>query len=309
MKKVHFETETDGFYGVYWECKKNSDVAMIMMLGDDVEDYAARSGVKWLHELGVNVMSMAPAKKDYGHHNYPLERIETAIMWLKNNGIRKIGIVGASTTGTLALVAASYFNDITLTIGMTPSDFVWQGFMQGKKDGCREWPIEGESLFSYKGEPLPFMPFVYQHPDYWRVIAAESKRTGDMINSWKLFDDSEKAHPHRPEEMIRVEDIKGRLLLIGASDDCLWDTVKYIRRMKERLKERPHECKVEIAVYKHGTHFVFPESMLRTMIPVFSGTFVKMAFKAARKYPKECRETRRNIDWRVRKAIKKWKSE
>lgn len=31
-----------------------------------------------------------------------------------------------------------------------PSDFVWLGFMQGKKDGCKEWPIEGESLFSYR---------------------------------------------------------------------------------------------------------------------------------------------------------------
>ena len=72
--------------------------------------------------------------------------------------------------------------------------------MQGQKDGCREWPVEGESLFSYKGEPLPFMPFVYKHPDYWRVIATESKRTGNMINSWKLFNDSEKAHPHRPKK-------------------------------------------------------------------------------------------------------------
>ena len=34
-----------------------------------------------------------------------------------------------------------------------------QSIMQGKKDGCKEWPIEGESLFSYKGEPLPYMPF------------------------------------------------------------------------------------------------------------------------------------------------------
>ena len=46
---------------------------------------------------------------------------------------------------------------------MTPSDFVWQGFMQGKKDGCKEWPMVGESLFSYKGKPLPYMPFCYQH--------------------------------------------------------------------------------------------------------------------------------------------------
>ncbi|MBD5549538.1 MAG: acyl-CoA thioester hydrolase, partial [Lachnospiraceae bacterium] len=298
--------ETDGFYGAYWKTKNKSDSAMILMLGDDPEDYMARSGVKWLHRLGVNVMSMSPGKKDYGHHNYPLERIENAIMWLKKNGIRKIGIAGASTTGTLALTAAAYFNDITLTIGMTPSDFIWQGFMRGKKDGCREWPVEGESLFSYKGEPLPFMPFVYKHPDYWKVIATESKRTGDMVNSKILFDDSEKAHSHRPEEMIPVEKIKGKLLLIGASDDCLWDTVKYINRMEERLRKCPHDCIVEIAVYEHGTHFVFPESMLKTMVPVFSGMFVKMAFKAAREYPKECKETRLDIDRRVRKAIQEW---
>ena len=74
-------------------------------------------------------------KKDYGHHNYPLERIEKAITWLKSHGNAKIGIAGASTTGTLALTAASLFDDISLTIAMTPSDFVWQGFMQGKKDG------------------------------------------------------------------------------------------------------------------------------------------------------------------------------
>lgn len=72
---------------------------------------------------------------------------------------QKIGIAGASTTGTLALTAAAMFPEITLTIAMTPSDFVWQGFMQGKKDGCKEWPVEGESLFSYAGKPLPYMPF------------------------------------------------------------------------------------------------------------------------------------------------------
>ena len=33
----------------------------------------------------VNVMTMSPGKKDYGHHNYPLERIEKAINWLKEH--------------------------------------------------------------------------------------------------------------------------------------------------------------------------------------------------------------------------------
>ena len=106
--------------------------------------------------------------------------------------------------------------------------------------------------------------------------------------------------------MIRVENIKGRLLLIGASDDVLWDTVKYICRMEERLKNRTHECKVEIAVYEHGTHFIFPESMLRMILPVFSEAFIKMAFQAARKYPEECKETRMDVDRKIRKVITEW---
>ena len=79
MKHIHFDIETDGFYGAYWACKTASDHAIIAMLGDDPEDYLARLSVKWVLRQGVNVMTMSPGKKDYGHHNYPLERIERAI--------------------------------------------------------------------------------------------------------------------------------------------------------------------------------------------------------------------------------------
>lgn len=129
MRHLHFDLQSDGFYGAYWPCKTPSTCAMIAMIGDDPEDYLARSCVKWLHRFGVNVLTMSPAKKDYGHHNYPLERIETAIGWLKARDIRKIGIVGASTTGTLALTAASYFSDITLSSGL----FVRFAFQSARK--------------------------------------------------------------------------------------------------------------------------------------------------------------------------------
>lgn len=307
MKRIHFDVETDGFYGAYWKCKEETDCGVIAMLGDDPEDYMARSAVKWLLRKGVNVMTMSPGKKDYGHHNYPLERVETAIGWMKAHGNRKIGIAGVSTTGTLALTAAAYFPDITLTIAMTPSDFIWQGFMQGEKDGCKEWPIEGESLFTYRGKPLPYMPFVYQHPKYWQVVQAESKRAGDMLNSRKLFDDSETAHPLQEEEMIPVENIKGKLLAIGAEDDGLWDAAKYVRRMEKRLAQKTHDCQVEAVTYQHGTHFVFPESMIKTMLPIGSGLFVKLAFHAAREYPKECKATREDIDRRISKTLEEWR--
>ena len=190
---------------------------------------------------------------------------------------------------------------------MTPSDFVWQGFMQGKKDGCKEWPIEGESLFSYKGKPLPYMPFCCKHPDYWHMISEESKRTGNMVASRKLFDDSEAAHPITEEEFIKVENICGKLFLVGAEDDALWDTAKYIRRMEKRLAEKPHSCEVEAVVYEHGTHFVFPDGMLTTMLPVGSALFVKLAFSAAKKYPRECKTARIDIDRRMTRVICDWR--
>ena len=258
MKHLHFDVETDGFYGAYWACAGGSSCAVIAMIGDDPEDRLARSAAKWLCGRGVNVLTMSPAKKDYGHHNYPLERMEAAISWLKANGNKKIGIAGASTTGTLALTAAAMFPEITLTIAMTPSDFVWQGFMQGKKDGC--------------------------------------------------FDDSEAAHPIEPEEYIPVENIHGKLLLIGAEDDVLWDAARYIHRMEKRLAEKPHECEVETAVYAHGTHFVFPEGMLKIMLPVGAGLFVRLAFQAAKQFPEACRQTRQDIDRRVSAAIHTWTS-
>ena len=171
------------------------------------------------------------------------------------------------------------------------------------------WIIEDDydSEFRYRGKPLPYMPFCYQHPDYWHCIAAESKRAGDMVNSRKLFDDSETAHPIEPEEYIPVENIRGKLLLIGAEDDALWDTAKYIRRMEKRLAEKPHECEIETMVYAHGTHFVFPEGMLKIMLPVGSGLFVKFAFQAAKKYPKECRQTRIDIEKRMCRVLAEWK--
>lgn len=61
MDKIHFDVETAGFYGAYWDCGKGTDTAMI---GDAPEDYMAKGAVKWLHSYGVNVLTMFPAKKE-----------------------------------------------------------------------------------------------------------------------------------------------------------------------------------------------------------------------------------------------------
>lgn len=309
MKKQFFSNEKDGFYGTYYENPKGANCAMIGLFGDDPNDFMAKCGAKWLHKNGVNVMCMSPDVKNYGHVNFPLERIETAIKWLKSHGNKKIGIMGMSTAGMDSLVAASYFPDITLTFGLTPSDFVWQGFEQGEKDGCKEWPIPDASTLSWQGKPLAYMPFVYAHPEYYHKIEEETKGSGDITRSTHLFIDSEKAREHTEEKMIKVENIKGKLIMVGADDDSFWEAGKYVRRMDKRLKERPHECDYEALTYEHGTHFVLPETMLRKALPVGLKFVMKFIFKAAKDYPKECEQTRKDIDRRLSAALKQWVAE
>ena len=138
MEKIK-ETQK-GFYGCYWPLE-GSTCAIIAMLGDDCEDYMAKVAVKWMQNTyGVSMLTLSPGHKDYSHHNLPVERIGAAITYLKERGIKKISIAGASTTGMYALIAASYYPEITLTIAMTPADFVMEGFYQGKRDGQTEWP-------------------------------------------------------------------------------------------------------------------------------------------------------------------------
>ena len=306
MKKIYFDIEKDGFYGLYYINPKKSDCTMIALWGDDIQDAMAKCGVKWLHKQGVNVLCMSPAPKDYSHVNMPLERFEKAINYLKTNGIRKVGIIGISTTGTDALVAASYFKDLTFTVGLSASDFIWQGFEQGKKDGCKEWPVPGASILSYQGKPLPYMPFVYKHPEYYHKIEEETKGSGDIQRSTWIFIDSEKNREHLEEEMIKIENINGYLYLIGAYDDSLWEAGKYIRRMDQRLKSKPHTCEYYALDYQHGTHFVLPESMLRGVLPVGLKWVMKFLFKAAKEYPDECEATRIDIDKRLSDGLAKW---
>ena len=306
MKRIYFNVENDGFYGAYYPYSEKADHAFIVMIGDDVDDLLCKKAVKWLRKRGYNCMAMAPAKKDYGHHNYPLERFEKAIAYLKKQGNVKIGIVGGSTTAMLALIAASYYSDITMTFAFTPSDFVMEGFYQDGKDGMKERPGDGESTVSYHGKPVTYFPFAYRHPEYWQKIMEETKGTGNMLCSVQMIEESERRHPLQEEEKIKVENIKGHVLMVGAKDDTLWNAYKYVKRMDERLKALPHECTYEALTYEYGTHFVFPQSMVKMILPFGSRFVLGLCFKSAKEHPLECENTRIDLDKKVESALEKW---
>ena len=106
--------------------------------------------------------------------------------------------------------------------------------------------------------------------------------------------------------MIKIEKIKGKLILLGADDDSFWEAGKYVRRMDQRLKERPHECEYEAVAYRYGAHFVLLESMLRMALPVGLKFVMRFIFRSAKEHPDECEATRKDVDRRLSTALHEW---
>ena len=306
MKREYFSVRADGFYGAYFKNPAECYHGVILMLGDRIDDAMVKMGVKWLHGQGCNVLTMAPETKDYAFHNFKIEYFEEAIKALKKRGNVKFGIMGASTTGMAALAAASLIPELTLTVAISPSDYIMEGFYRDGKDGAKERPGNNESSLSYRGEGMPYMRYAYRHPEYWQKIQDETKRRGDMIASRDMFDRSEELCPLTEDMMIKVENIHGKVALIGAEDDSLWDTCRYIRRMADRLRSKPHYCKCALITFEYGSHLLFPQSMLETLLPVGSSLALKMTFKTLREHPAECKKSRIKLDRRLRRIIKNW---
>ena len=307
MKKQHYSVEEHGFYGVYDPHPAGSRAAIIALMCLEVDNALMRGFVRFLQSQGLNVLAMVPSPTNDGLCLFPLERFSAAIHMLKALGNERLAITGASATGMVALSAAARHPEFTLTLAMTPCDFVMEGYLRGKKDGTMERPGNDDSALTWRGKPLPFVPYAYRHPQYWQKIQEEGRTTGNKMASRNLFDTSEKMHPVREEEFIPVENIAGKLLLVGAEDDCLWDTCRYIRRMEKRLQARAHSCTLEAHTYIHGTHFIFPQAMVTNILPFGYNKAVGFFFKAARENPQACMKTRQDVEEKFARAIASWK--
>ena len=102
---------------------------------------------------------------------------------------------------------------------------------------------------------------------------------------------------------VSVEELHG----ITAVTELFLESLLKIVDMEKRLAGKPHECQFQPLLYEHGTHFVFPQSMLKKILPIASGLFVGLFFKAGRDYPKECLQTRKDIDEKLSTAIARWR--
>jgi fermentation-respiration switch protein FrsA (DUF1100 family) len=194
----------------------------------------------------------APGLSDY-ISNTPLEYFETGLRWLRDTVRPKhdfVALSGQSRGGELVLLLGATFPDaVSAVVGYVPSALVHSAQNAADPATGREGPT-----WLLGGEPLPHI---------W-----ENNRTA----SWAPYDEGPPPHRHAhamltalddPDAVerarIRVERIRGPVMLLSAEDDGSWPSSRYSRMVAERLAQHAHPYPVEHLDFERAGHAIqFP---------------------------------------------------
>jgi dienelactone hydrolase len=239
---IRIPLEKDGLYGfLYYPAKGGLFPGVIILGGSNGGLY------EWLAQAfasnGFAALTMAyfeyrdlPAELV----EIPLEQFPRAAAWLKAQpAVRpdRIGIVGGSKGGELALLLASRFDDFQAVVGWVPAAHVWEGLSQ-KFFSPDYQPV---SSWSFNGRALPFMPFKASPEDKAKEMKGE-------LASFVAFhaDSLAQADAEVIEKAaIPVEKIRAPILLVSGTDDQTWPSGEFCLAIMDRLKRAgfPYEAK------------------------------------------------------------------
>lgn len=201
----------------------------------------------------------------------PLEYVENAIAWLKEQGFEKIAVDGISKGLEYAILAASRFDDISCVIARVPSYFVSEGMIG------RSGP-SGTSCWSYHGEELNYTPYIIRDFDILKQLRTYGELNILSYNTGKDVTD---------ESIIPVENIRGPILLISTEADTVWPSTEQAAHIVSNLQEHDFPYEVKSLTYEKISHFA---------IPMRSNTWLlKLMFRSERQFPEECAAERTDL--------------
>lgn len=185
--------------------------------------------------------------------NLPVDYLESAVTELRKRQdviADKIMLHGGSKGAEFVLLAGSLIPDESMGGGFcgivadVPSDVVWEGWGAG----------ETVSSFSWRGEPLPFVPY------------QDMSRALDRSDSYTMTEAHENGRKANPDRLaaarIPVERIDEPVLLIGGDKDTTWASGPMSRTLKATREEAGLET--ELYVYPEGGHGVGGSPLVRT---------------------------------------------
>lgn len=163
----------------------------------------------------------------------PLEYFEKAIRWLQaqsNVDSNRVGVIGLSKGGELALILASRYPALKAVAAFVPSAVVFQSIPGGLT-----------SSWSYKSIGLSFVPYRIPvdteiGPGNWTPMYLESlKQEGKVV-----------------EASIEVEKINGPIILFSGTKDKMWPSTLLCNMVINRLSNHRFPFYFEHFAYDHG---------------------------------------------------------
>ena len=164
-----------------------------------------------------------------------IEDVHNAIVEAtKNKQINKnkIAIIGGSRGADLALLLGSYYKNIKCVVGLVSSHAVFPGHTQEFNSSC----------WTYQNKELPFIPVNDEAVPF--LMKGDLRATFEAMLKDTLAE--EKA-------LIKVENIKGPILLLSATKDEICPSTPMAEKMINRLKNHNFKHFYKHLVYE-GSH-------------------------------------------------------
>jgi len=166
--------------------------------------------------------------------NIPLETVERAIRWLEAHprvDQDAIGVWGASKGAELALLAASHYPQIKAVVAKSPSAVAFEGI-------SKDFGEDPQSSWTFKGEPVPYVPTVFPEELAGSYFAAVAKK--EPWPTTPLYEYALQNREAVEKAAIKVENINGPVLLVSGGLDGAWPSGKLSEMIMKRLQEKGH---------------------------------------------------------------------
>jgi dienelactone hydrolase len=175
-----------------------------------------------------------------------LEYFKSGIDWLKgrpNVDPKRVGVLGISRGGELALLLGSTYREIKAVVAYVPSHVVWAGCCDSAAQTSPPWTLGGK--------PIPHMPPAPEMRTATRALSKDTPVRRTRIFQRRLEDTLAVARAAIP-----VERINGPTLLISGREDQVWPSSYMAEQIMMRLRRHAFRHPYRHLAYSAAGHSI-----------------------------------------------------
>ena len=299
--------EKEGFLGTFYESPEPTGKAVILVGGSGEKRPFVEQRAQALRDEGFHVLAL-------GYYLWeplsaqtvaiPVDYAEKAVAFLQQNPfvpVEKIGMTGISLGAEYTLLCASYLPQISCIAAMSGFDFV--------VEGCKNiFFRQHRSYFTYHGADVPYEPAeALSHlPRTLRAWKKDPRYGSRAMNRFYYNE----CFPDRTEaSRIKVENIRGDILLLAPAYDDTWPSDVAVPRMMQVLDDKRFPYRHEAVLYEKASHYlaVPPSGMeWNGKSEEENQKLLARIFTMEKQYPAECRRARQESWEKLVAFFREW---